>query len=82
MLRNEGWLNPGPVRGGMESHLGGRIDMSHRLWIVLMFQAWLRTERKPALPALSNKLTVKHLTIKSCVSLRVHPFPCYVCLSC
>ena len=51
MLRNEGWLNPGPVRAAWESHLGGRIDMSHRLWIVLMFQAWLRTERKPALPA-------------------------------
>jgi asparagine synthase (glutamine-hydrolysing) len=51
MLRREGWLNPAPVQAAWEAHLTGRINLNERLWIVLMFQAWLRSERKPAAPA-------------------------------
>jgi asparagine synthase (glutamine-hydrolysing) len=57
VLKREGWLNPEPVRSAWDIHLNGGMDMSMRLWIVLMFQAWLRnerslrSERKSVLPA-------------------------------
>ena len=51
MLRQDGWLNPEPVQAAWNQHASGAGDMSARLWTVLMFQAWLRSERKPALPA-------------------------------
>jgi asparagine synthase (glutamine-hydrolysing) len=57
VLKREGWLNPEPVRSAWDIHLNGGMDMSMRLWIVLMFQAWLRNERslrsdrKSVLPA-------------------------------
>lgn len=46
LLRREGWLNAEPVQAAWKAHLSDRIDMNERLWIVLMFQAWLRSERK------------------------------------
>jgi asparagine synthase (glutamine-hydrolysing) len=35
-----GWLNPAPIRETWQEHVGGRRDWQHRLWSVLMFQAW------------------------------------------
>jgi asparagine synthase (glutamine-hydrolysing) len=35
-----GWLNPEPIRRTWKAHLEGRRDWQHRLWSVLMFQAW------------------------------------------
>jgi asparagine synthase (glutamine-hydrolysing) len=35
-----GWLNPAPIRETWQAHLEGRRDWQHRLWSVLMFQAW------------------------------------------
>lgn len=40
-LRREGYFNVEKVRKVWEDHLAGRVDASHRLWGVLMFQAWL-----------------------------------------
>ncbi len=40
-LRREGFLNPVPVRAAWQAHLAGQASYGHRLWSVLMFQAWL-----------------------------------------
>jgi asparagine synthase (glutamine-hydrolysing) len=39
-LRDEGFLNPQPIRQAWAQHLSGRHDWTARLWTVLMFQAW------------------------------------------
>lgn len=45
-LRREGYLDPAPVdRTWREFQAGGR-NWQHRLWIVLMFQAWLDHRRE------------------------------------
>jgi asparagine synthase (glutamine-hydrolysing) len=41
-LRDEGWLEPGPIRACWDEHQSGRRNWDTRLWTVLMFQAWLR----------------------------------------
>ena len=46
-LREEGFLEPAPVRRRWEEHLSGRRSWQHHLWDVLMFQAWLEAERSP-----------------------------------
>jgi asparagine synthase (glutamine-hydrolysing) len=40
-LRNEGFLNPQPIRKMWAQQLAGTHSNHHQLWTVLMFQAWL-----------------------------------------
>ena len=40
-LRAEGHLDPGPIGRAWKEHLSGERNWQHRLWVVLMFQAWL-----------------------------------------
>ena len=40
-LRQEGYLNPEPVRKRWKAHLSGKSNEQYLLWDVLMFQAWL-----------------------------------------
>ena len=35
-------LAPAPIRAAWADHLAGRINHQHRLWCVLMFQAWAK----------------------------------------
>lgn len=42
-LEREGYLRPEPIVHEWQQFLGGRTDGEHRLWTVLMFQAWLET---------------------------------------
>jgi asparagine synthase (glutamine-hydrolysing) len=42
-LREEGFIDPGPVREKWEQHLAGTRNWHYPLWNVLMFQAWLET---------------------------------------
>jgi asparagine synthase (glutamine-hydrolysing) len=45
-LKNEGYLNPAIVRKKWLEHLSGKRNWQHHLWNVLMFQAWLETQKK------------------------------------
>jgi len=48
-LASEGYFRPEPIRRMWKAHLDGHVNEQYRLWIVLMFQAWL--EAQPALGA-------------------------------
>jgi asparagine synthase (glutamine-hydrolysing) len=40
-LRDQGLLNPEPIRRKWSEHLSGTADWHYHLWDVLMLQAWL-----------------------------------------
>jgi asparagine synthase (glutamine-hydrolysing) len=40
-LRNDGYLDPAPVRQKFDEHVSGQRNWQHHLWNVLMFQGWL-----------------------------------------
>lgn len=40
-LKDEGILDPAPIRKMWEEHVSGRRDWTFQIWTVLMFQAWL-----------------------------------------
>lgn len=46
-LRDEGYIDPAPIRRKWLEHLSGRRRWQDWLWDVLMFQAWLEEERRP-----------------------------------
>lgn len=48
LLRDQGYFKPSAVRAVWDDHLSGRRDWPHRLWCVLMFQAWL-AEYRPSI---------------------------------
>ncbi len=55
-LEREGYLRPEPIRRMWQAHLEGNVNEQYKLWIVLMFQAWLENSgagsvREGALPA-------------------------------
>jgi asparagine synthase (glutamine-hydrolysing) len=56
-LKREGFFNARPIREKWAEHLSGKAAWEHHLWDVLMFQAWLSTDREtereeePAIPA-------------------------------
>jgi asparagine synthase (glutamine-hydrolysing) len=39
-LERDGLIDPAPVTKAWAEHLSGRRDWTHRLWIILMLQAW------------------------------------------
>ena len=42
-LRNDGYLDPAPIRQKWAEHLSGTRNWPNELWVVLMFQAWLES---------------------------------------
>jgi asparagine synthase (glutamine-hydrolysing) len=44
-LRQEGYLDPAPIRAKWAEHLSGTRNWQYHLWDVLMFQAWLEAAR-------------------------------------
>ena len=47
-LRAEGYLHPAPIRQAWVEHLSCRRDNTTKLWAILMFQAWLESQREAA----------------------------------
>ncbi|MGZ4819997.1 MAG: asparagine synthase (glutamine-hydrolyzing) [Terriglobales bacterium] len=45
-LRGEGYFHPAPIRQKWEEHLSGQRNWQYHLWDVLMFQAWLETNKQ------------------------------------
>lgn len=39
-MKEQGFLNPGPIHRKWAEHLSGRQNRQHEIWDVLMFQAW------------------------------------------
>ena len=46
-MREEGWFNPNLVQRRWADHLSGRRESTAALWSVLMFQAWLKEQKRP-----------------------------------
>jgi asparagine synthase (glutamine-hydrolysing) len=46
VLRDQGYLDPVPIRQLWAEHLSGRHNREYHLWDVLMFQAWLTNEQQ------------------------------------
>jgi len=44
-LSNEGFFDPNLVRQKWNEHLSGKHNWQHQLWDVLMFQAWLESQK-------------------------------------
>jgi asparagine synthase (glutamine-hydrolysing) len=44
-LLREGFLNPEPIHRKWREHLSGKRNWQYYLWDVLMFQAWLETQK-------------------------------------
>jgi asparagine synthase (glutamine-hydrolysing) len=40
-LRNQGLLDPAPVRAAWQQHVAGQRDLGYELWDILALQAWL-----------------------------------------
>lgn len=53
-LRQEGFLDPGPIRQKWAEHLSGRSNWQYHLWDVLMFQSWLAQDSSVADSRSSN----------------------------
>jgi asparagine synthase (glutamine-hydrolysing) len=45
-LRQEGYFHPEPIRKAWAEHLAGRRDHTPKIWIILMFQAWLEDQSR------------------------------------
>jgi asparagine synthase (glutamine-hydrolysing) len=46
-MAEEGWFEAAIVQQCWQDHLAGRRDSTPALWAVLMFQSWLREQRRP-----------------------------------
>lgn len=46
-MAEEGWFDPAIVQRRWRDHAEGRTDSTAALWAILMFQAWLREQRRP-----------------------------------
>jgi asparagine synthase (glutamine-hydrolysing) len=57
-LREEGFLDPRPIREKWAQHLSGAFNWCSPLWGVLMFEAWLRTSGQVPEPVSNTAVNV------------------------
>ena len=46
-MSQQGWFDPAIVQRRWRDHLAGRRDSTPAIWAILMFQSWLREQRRP-----------------------------------
>jgi asparagine synthase (glutamine-hydrolysing) len=46
-IRRDGYFDPVPIRHAWDAHVKGGASFGHRLWSVLMFQAWASEQKIP-----------------------------------
>jgi asparagine synthase (glutamine-hydrolysing) len=44
-LHKHGYFDHEVVAGWIQDHLDGRVNNSHRLWALMVFEMWYRNER-------------------------------------
>ena len=54
LLRDQGLIDPRPIRAKWNEHLAGKSDWKYHLWAVLMFQAWLESARPDIHPQIAS----------------------------
>ena len=59
-IRQEGLLDPEPIRAKWLEHLSGRRDRADHLWPVLMFRSWLKHHGAGAHPVEDRRLVGVH----------------------
>jgi asparagine synthase (glutamine-hydrolysing) len=53
-LRDQGFLNPAPIRERWAQHLAREQNCEYELWDVLMFQSWLEHHESVLIPSSSS----------------------------
>lgn len=53
-LRDDGLLDPRPIREAFDQHASGSRNWQHHLWNVLMFQSWHESHKSASQPLSSN----------------------------
>jgi len=48
-MRHEGYFQPEPIQERWKEHLEGKRNWQNQIWVILMFQAWLRKNRDDGL---------------------------------
>ena len=46
-MNEEGWFDSALIQRRWQDHIAGRREFTAALWAVLMFQAWLREQKRP-----------------------------------
>jgi asparagine synthase (glutamine-hydrolysing) len=44
----EGYLAAGPITDAWDAHISGQVNLEYKLWPILMFQQWLRSQGREA----------------------------------
>ena len=58
-MRQEGFLDPGIIRRTWNEHLSGQRKWQHKIWCVLMFQAWMEDRRMHSTNTLNGRATAE-----------------------
>src|SRR5215813_11779357 len=58
-LRNQGLLNPAPIRRKWEEHLLGKHNWQYYIWNVLMFESWMDEHPSIGTPACQEQYVIR-----------------------
>jgi len=69
-LRDEGYLNPAPIRQKWLEHVGGRRNWAYWLWDVIVFQAWREQLRRRPADSGDPRKSAERSTVASAIPSR------------